>query len=204
MSTVAWIFILVAVVVMRGVAKGRVMDLPGDLRDMFIAGLRGDTDALKEVAGRTGTGLTVEPVQAATDSPDNSDSTSVSSNTLIVEARKLAAAAHNKYRWGATGPDAYDCSGLVWRVCVNQLGSKRVGSRFTTATFGKAARVWTKVVSTPQVGDIVVWNRTVRSGHMGFVVGPNRMFSALSTRSGIIESPISSESGTPIYYRVVG
>ena len=74
------------------------------------------------------------------------------------------------------------------------------GPRFTTMTFGPSMLASKKAdkVSSPQPGDIVNWS----TRHMGIVVSADRMFSALSTRSGITESAISSEKGTPEYWRI--
>lgn len=55
MNTLAWVLILIAALVIRGVSKGRgITDLPKDLGDLFIAAVTSDTTALNEVLKRTG------------------------------------------------------------------------------------------------------------------------------------------------------
>lgn len=199
MNTVAWLFIITAVVIIRQVVKGRGADLPLDLRDFMLALLSGDSTAMADVAARTGEGLTstVAPtVGDVSGAAKTADTGSSSGASLLAEARKLGKAARG-YGWGSTGPLTYDCSGLVWRSAKN-IGVYK-GVRFTTYTFRIQSKGWAKEVKTPAVGDIVLW-----TGHMGIVSGPDKMYSALSTRSGIIESKISEHSGTPSYWRIDG
>lgn len=220
MTTIAWLMIVLAVILLRGVSKGRVAELPNDIRDMFIAMVEGDTTALAEVWNREGTGMTAETIDVAavgalggTPTGDNAGNPSGAntglsgggSTGLLAEVRRLGDQAKHRYTWGGTtAAGGFDCSGIVWRALVNLYGAKRIGSRFTTYTFGAASKRWADRVSTPAVGDVVVWNRGISSGHMGIVIGPDRMFSALGKNYGIIESKMSSERGTPVYYRVKG
>lgn len=199
MTTIAWLFIICAVVMIRQVTKGRADKLPEDLRDFMLALLSGDNAAMKEVASRTGDTLT--PSEAVTPTGTGTGNGVVGGNAsdngvaLLTEARKLGAAAGNRYVWGATGPNGYDCSGLVWRAARN-IGVYK-GVRFTTYTFRVQSKGWAQEVKSPAVGDIVLW-----TGHMGIVSGPDKMYNALSRNSGILESSISKHSGTPSYWRV--
>lgn len=202
MQTVAWLFIITAVVLIRQVSKGRADKLPEDLRDFMLALLSGDNSAMREVASRSGDTLT--PTETATVPEGNSSVSgsggsvsggSASGIALLTEARKLGAAANHRYVWGATGPNSYDCSGLVWRALRN-IGVYK-GVRFTTHTFRLQSRGWAQEVTTPQAGDIVLW-----TGHMGIVSGPDKMYNALSRNAGILESSISKHSGTPTYWRI--
>lgn len=204
MSTVAWFFIIMGILLIRQVTKGRAGDLPEDVRDFMLALLSGDAAGLADVAARTGDALT--PATAEGVPEGSSVGTGVAGGTggaasssgvaLLGEMRKLGAAAGNRYVWGATGPQSYDCSGLVWRATRN-IGVYK-GARYTTHTFRQAAKGWANEVKTPAVGDVVLWG-----GHMGVVSGSNRMYSALSSKMGILESSISGHSGTPSYWRLV-
>lgn len=207
MQTVAWLFLVIAVVIFRQVSKGRVENLADDLRDFFLALVSGDNAAMKEIAARTGEGLSAVAVDTASvpgaataggtvgGTGDVGAAGSSHGAALLSEARKLGSAAGNRYVWGATGPSSYDCSGLVWRAARN-IGVYK-GGRFTTHTFRQAAKGWAVEVSKPAVGDVVLWG-----GHMGIVSGNDRMYSALSRNSGIKESGIKSHSGTPSYWRL--
>jgi cell wall-associated NlpC family hydrolase len=115
---------------------------------------------------------------------------------------ELALFANNRYRYASTGPDAYDCSGLIYRALVD-LGYYK-GVRFASATWGIQGAPIASKVTTPAVGDIVVWP----GKHMGVVSGNDLMYSALNPTDGILESKISHESDhagfQPSYWRLKG
>lgn len=199
MESLAWVLILAAALIGRQVIVGRAANLREDSHDFFLAAFRGEGAKLTEVAKRRGKSSAQVAAESVSVAPvSHSGGSSNSGTALIAEMKRLAIAADNRYGWGRTGPDSYDCSGLVWRAMKN-LGIF-TGPRFTTMTFGPSMTAAGKAykVSSPQVGDIVNWS----TRHMGIVVGPDRMFSALSTRSGITESSISGEKGTPDYWRL--
>lgn len=112
------------------------------------------------------------------------------------------------YRMGATGPDAFDCSGLVWRA----LKSLNIytGDRFTTSTFESIAPKFATRLTAPEImdivpeeGDIVIWP----GKHMGVVdSGSDKFFSAYSTAKGCIISSISANTKylgeQPDYWRL--
>jgi cell wall-associated NlpC family hydrolase len=190
MKTIAYLCILLALLIIRGVTKGRgITELPGDLASMFTALVTSDQKGLAAVLARTGDANT--PTVAAGSSAAPGTATGTGGTGLLANAQRLAAAAGNKYRWGATGPDAYDCSGLVWAA----LG--KPGLRFTTYTFTTATHPTR--TTTPAPGDVVLW-----TSHMGIVDGPGTMFSALNTKYGIIHSPISwgGSGQTPSYWKL--
>lgn len=93
------------------------------------------------------------------------------------------------YQWGATGPSAFDCSGLVY-YSYQQAGQlARIGGSRRTASgylqyFSERKRT---SVRNPRLGDLVVWG----SGkHMGIYVGNGRSVSALT--SGVTNHGVSS------------
>jgi len=150
---------------------------------------------LKTVLTRSGDGLVAPASGPGEDSPVTPGQ---SGNAVLTEMHRLAQAANNTYVYGATGPNGYDCSGLVWRALKN-IGIY-TGSRFTTSTFPLAARSFAKSVDSPEVGDIVLWSFK----HMGVVSGKDKFYSARNRKYGIGESSISgwSSTGTPRYYRI--
>lgn len=203
MNTIAWLLVLSGALLLRQVGTGRA----GNLREDFSAGLtsflKGDWTSLSEVSSRRGENITpIEPLP--TDGTTTPIPTSDNATTLIAKMKTLAAAANYRYEWGKTGPATYDCSGLVY-AALRDLGIYK-GVRFTTSTFPLFTAKIFDSVSGPQIGDIVLWQKAT-GGHMGIVTGPDRMFSALSTRSGIKESAISGttkEKGVqPTYWRLV-
>jgi cell wall-associated NlpC family hydrolase len=81
------------------------------------------------------------------------------------------------YQWGAVGPYAYDCSGLVSYAITGS--HSRV---FTTSSLmGYSA------VSDPQPGDVCV-----RSGHCGIYIGGGQMIHAPHTGATVCVASIQS------------
>lgn len=106
---------------------------------------------------------------------------------LVTEARRHLG---KPYRWGASGPAAFDCSGLVI-YCLKAIGESGV-PRFTTATFGAWAKARGAVRITPadfRAGDIIL-----RTGHMGIAVSNTRMIHAPNVTTVVKESDIYSRS----------
>ena len=81
------------------------------------------------------------------------------------------------YEWGGTGPDAFDCSGLVMRA----YASAGVGIARTS----QAQWATERQVSSPQPGDLVFFagaDGTMTSpGHVGIVIGHGDMIEAYGT-----------------------
>ena len=81
------------------------------------------------------------------------------------------------YEWGAVGPSAYDCSGLV-SYCVTGMHT-RIG---TTSTF----MGWPRV-SDPQPGDICT-----SSSHCGIYIGGGSMIHAPTFGTVVSRGPVQS------------
>jgi cell wall-associated NlpC family hydrolase len=91
------------------------------------------------------------------------------------------------YRMGASGPGAFDCSGLV------EAAYARIGIRLPHNADGQ--RRFGRPVSRGELrqGDLVFW-----SGHVGIALDSNRMVAAANPREGVIVQDIY---GTPVAYR---
>ena len=78
------------------------------------------------------------------------------------------------YLWGGTGPDAFDCSGLVY-----------MAYRQGIARTSQAQWATEEHVSSPQPGDLVFFagsDGTMTSpGHVGIVIGHGEMIEAYAT-----------------------
>ena len=117
---------------------------------------------------------------ASSSATNNSKPQSVSGNSVVNRAYSQLG---KPYRWGAVGPNSFDCSGLV-SYCLTGSYS-RLG---TTGTF----MGWTRV-SSPQPGDICV-----NSHHCGIYIGGGQMIHA--PRTGDVVKVSSVHSGM-IYVR---
>lgn len=100
--------------------------------------------------------------------------------------RAVTARIGARYVHGATGPRAFDCSGLVFRAFKDAGLAKRIGGFSSAYGYyqrfrrkGRLSRV------APRVGDLVVYKK---GGHIGIYVGGGKVVSALL--SGVKRHPV--------------
>jgi cell wall-associated NlpC family hydrolase len=158
-------------------------------------------DALREIsAGRQPTPRPPKP--ASVEGFGSSNSTGQVFGPIVpgggsgASAVVAAAAAQigKPYVWGAEGPNAFDCSGLVV-FCLNRVGVK-VG-RLTTWGFAVWSGARTIPKSQATTGDLVMY-----SGHMGIVSGPGTMIHAPRVGKPVEQRSIYTGNGGPWYRRV--
>lgn len=92
------------------------------------------------------------------------------------------------YVWGATGPDSFDCSGLVQYIYKNALGKDIPRVSYDQSKFGK--EVDKKDL---QVGDLVFFD-TMNKGrvsHVGMYIGNNEFIHASNRRDGVKKSTLT-------------
>lgn|GEM_PF-1456353 len=82
-----------------------------------------------------------------------------------------------RYVWGSTGPNSFDCSGLVYRAFRQARLAKRIGGFNTAHGYFYSFRKQGKTGRTSgQPGDLVVYNG---GGHIGIYIGGGKVISAL-------------------------
>lgn len=89
------------------------------------------------------------------------------------------------YIWGASGPNSFDCSGLV-TYCLRQAGSST--GRLNAAGFSQNS-AWEKIsFDNLQRGDLIFYsnNAGTRVGHVGIVVGDGMMIDASSSNGKVV------------------
>lgn len=205
MTTFGYLFLFAAVLLVQRIASGRAKNIPEDTRDFFTAFLNADTAGVGEVLSRRGENVSAAAGGigvVATEGLSNAaaeTSLSLSNSAFAKEVLKLGQNGTG-YRWGATGPEYYDCSGLIWRAARN-VGAY-TGGRFTTSTFHAASSGWVERTNSPKVGDIVLWP----GKHIGIYAGTDSLYSARSVAKGIGYSSISGDTdyfnSAPEYWRV--
>ena len=90
-----------------------------------------------------------------------------------------------KYVTGATGPDSFDCSGLI-TYCLRTLGVS--DKRYTTATIPTSPDVFQEIsINLKERGDIL-W----REGHVAIYLGDNKLVHASNHQTGVIEQDVYS------------
>lgn len=145
--------------------------------------------ATPEPLGRQATGTPVT-VSARTGEFAGGTFAPASNSSIVQAAAKYIG---KPYRWGATGPDSFDCSGLVYRALRESGYNVR---RLTT--YGWLVSPMAVTVKNPEPGDLVVW-----PGHMGIYVGGGRMIEAPRTGLTVRYSSVGTRNGVaPTYRRV--
>lgn len=213
MGSLGLLLLLGGAMLLRQVVTGRVPDTVSDFKGITLSVLTGDFPGLQQQLALRGTnvspditsevaaGMSGETALAGSDGASGllTGPVQTGNRDLLNRAVSLGQSAKG-YHLGATGPDWYDCSGLVW-AAMKQQGSY-TGARFTTSTFQRQLTGLVTKVTTPAVGDIVLWP----GKHMGIVSGKGKMFSAMSPAAGIGFGDIDGSSGyfhsQPVYYRV--
>lgn len=120
-------------------------------------------------------------------SNSNSGSGSASGSLSASQRNAIVSAAWGKvgcsYVYGATGPNAYDCSGFV-QYCYAQAGISLPRTSYAQGACGTTT-------SNPQAGDIVCWG-----GHVGIYIGGGMMIDAGNPSVGV---SYRSVYGSPWY-----
>lgn len=104
----------------------------------------------------------------------------------------------HKYVWGAAGPSAFDCSGLVMYTLKHDYGIDY--PHFSGAQYARTQHI---SKNDARMGDLVFWGP---GDHVGVYAGGNKYFSAESPSQGIHMNTLSSVvgHGSPMFGRVKG
>ncbi|MBZ6174193.1 C40 family peptidase [Streptomyces olivaceus] len=146
--------------------------------------------ARKEAAERASRTAERTTLSASSDtgSAESAGSSSVappSSGSAAAIVSFVQAQVGKAYVSGATGPSAYDCSGLV-QAAFNQVGISlpRVSQAQSTAG--------TQVgLDNLQPGDILYWGGAGSAYHVGVYVGDGMFVGAQNSSTGVVEKPLS-------------
>ncbi|MEI3162930.1 MAG: C40 family peptidase [Lachnospirales bacterium] len=99
----------------------------------------------------------------------------------------LNAQVGKSYVWGATGPNSFDCSGLVY-YCFNKAGKKI--SRMTAQGYYNSC---TKVKAKDrQKGDLIFWAKNGKVYHIAVYVGDGYQISAENEKVGVVKKKVTS------------
>lgn len=119
------------------------------------------------------------------------------------------------YGGSASRPGLWDCSSFVSWVLGHDLGLALPGGKWGGAGFppdshGPVVESYASwkgaiTVQSPARGDLVCFVGQGTSGHIGIVLGPDQMVSALDSSQGTLVTPITGYGppGAPIVYRRV-
>lgn len=116
------------------------------------------------------------------------DGTAMSDGTFQSLLGVLNAQVGKPYVWGATGPNSFDCSGLVY-YAFNKSGVKKI-SRKTAADYYKDCK---KVnASDRKPGDLVFWAKGGHVYHVGVYIGNGMMINAENPNVGVRKTKLWS------------
>ena len=110
------------------------------------------------------------------------------SNSMDKAVSLIESKVGNKYVWGATGPDSFDCSGLVQYVYKNALGKNIPRTSYEQSKVGEPISR-----ENLQVGDLLFFDTMGkgRVSHVGMYVGNNEFVHASNEKSGIKKSKLT-------------
>ncbi len=203
MNTLGWVLIIFGALLVRSVYKGRVMEIGDDLSDALLSLIRGDTKGFTEVLARTGDANKADVADEALHTIRPISVEEIRANPGLAQTAMTLGKSAKGYKFGATGPDYYDCSGLVWRV-VQKHGFK--GGRFTTSNMLQVKDFKRISKADAHINDIVLWpGYEGLIGHTGIMTSQEEFYSARSVRSGIGVAKIAGfKSSEPVYLRYTG
>lgn len=127
-------------------------------------------------------------------------------NTLSIQASSKAASVvalakeqvGKPYVWGATGPDKFDCSGLVQYVYQHAAGINLPRTTYDQVKVGQ-----TVPLDKLQAGDLVFWGSETAPYHVAIYIGNNQYVNSATPDQGTILQNMSSYYYPTIAKRVL-
>lgn len=113
-------------------------------------------------------------------------STQHSSGTVKAIIALAKAQVGKNYVWGATGPNAFDCSGLVQYVYAKN------GVNLPRTTYDQVKVGQTVSLKKLQPGDLLFWGSATAPYHVAIYIGNNRYINAATPKQGVILQTIST------------
>ncbi|WP_043682553.1 C40 family peptidase [Streptomyces xylophagus] len=172
-------------------AKQAKADL-ADAKKKAEAKKKAQEAARKDAAARAASRSTERTTLAST--ATTSASTSTSSSTATGSAAAVVAFVKaqigKSYVLGATGPSAYDCSGLVGAAF------KQVGISLPRVSQDQSTAGTQVSLSNLQPGDILYWGSAGSAYHVAVYVGGGMFVGAQNPSTGIVERPLSYDPPT--------
>ena len=132
-------------------------DIRSQIESDTVGGMSGDTAAAQSLIDYYSSGGTY-PKNPATTTTQGSSVTEEQRKKILIAA--LSKVGKTTYVWGASGPDAYDCSGLV------QYAYAAAGLKVPHSSASDRAMCNVKPISELEAGDMVFWD-----GHVAIYAG---------------------------------
>ncbi len=170
-------------------AKQAKADL-ADAQKKAEAKKKAQEDARKAAAERATSRSTERTTLAASTGSSTSTSSSTATGSAAAVVAFVKAQIGKSYVLGATGPSAYDCSGLVGAAF------KQVGISLPRVSQDQSTAGTQVSLSNLQVGDILYWGSAGSAYHVAVYVGDGMFVGAQNPSTGIVERPLSYDPPT--------
>ncbi|AEY90970.1 NLP/P60 family protein [Streptomyces hygroscopicus subsp. jinggangensis 5008] len=177
-------------------AKQAKADLADAKKKAAEAKKKAQEAARKEAAARASRTAERTTLSTTADAGSTTVSTSTSTSTSTATGSAAAVISFVKaqvgkaYVSGATGPSAYDCSGLV------QTAFKQVGISLPRVSQDQSTAGTQVSLSNLQPGDILYWGSAGSAYHVGVYVGDGMFVGAQNPSTGVVERPLSYDPPT--------
>ncbi|MFD5282021.1 C40 family peptidase [Streptomyces rubrogriseus] len=171
-------------------AKQAKTDLAEAKKKAAEAKKKAEEAARKEAAERASRAAERTTLSASSDTGSSTgSSTGTSTSTATGSAAAVVsfvqAQVGKAYVSGATGPSAYDCSGLV------QAAFKQVGISLPRVSQAQSTAGTQVGLDNLQPGDILYWGGAGSAYHVGVYVGGGMFVGAQNSSTGVVEKPLS-------------
>lgn len=170
-------------------AKQAKADL-ADAKKKAEAKKKAQEDARKAAAERATSRSTERTTLAASTGSSTSTSSSTATGSAAAVVAFVKAQIGKSYVLGATGPSAYDCSGLVGAAF------KQVGISLPRVSQDQSTAGTQVSLSNLQPGDILYWGSAGSAYHVAVYVGDGMFVGAQNPSTGIVERPLSYDPPT--------
>ncbi|MEV5955632.1 C40 family peptidase [Streptomyces sp. NPDC051987] len=147
-------------------------------------------EARKAAAERAASRSAERTVLSATTSSSTSTSTSTATGSAAAVVAFVKAQIGDAYVSGGTGPNSWDCSGLV------QAAFKSVGVSLPRVSQDQSTQGTQVSLSNLQPGDILYWGSAGSAYHVAVYVGDGMFVGAQNPSSGVGEHPLSYDPPT--------
>ncbi|MFJ2516889.1 C40 family peptidase [Streptomyces griseoviridis] len=138
----------------------------------------------------SGGGSTASTSASASTSAGASTSTSTATGSAASVIAFVKAQVGDAYVSGGTGPNSWDCSGLV------QAAFKQVGVSLPRVSQDQSTAGTQVSLSNLQPGDILYWGGAGSAYHVGVYVGDGMFVGAQNPSTGVVERPLSYDPPT--------
>ncbi|MDT0477759.1 C40 family peptidase [Streptomyces griseoviridis] len=138
----------------------------------------------------SGGGSTASTSTSASTSAGASTSTSTATGSAASVIAFVKAQVGDAYVSGGTGPNSWDCSGLV------QAAFKQVGVSLPRVSQDQSTAGTQVSLSNLQPGDILYWGGAGSAYHVGVYVGDGMFVGAQNPSTGVVERPLSYDPPT--------